>query len=186
VSTWRPLLALLATTIALGLCFVMLMNVLGVSSPWLGLQTMFFLLALAKVAEPLFLLRMPARLRQIRAWEQNGNTYNSLGVQRFGRFLRNSPFRFFNASVYLTHHKISEDLQRISRQAEAAEASHFWVGLLFTPYIGYIALSGRVIESLLLLLVQIFFNVYPILHLRITRARLLRLLQRRLAQGAPI
>lgn len=182
MSTWRPLFALLATTIGLGLCFVMLMNVLGVSSPWLGLQTMFYLLALTKVAEPLFLLRMPARIRQIRPWEQTGRTYKLIGVPRFGQFLRTSPFRYLNASVYLTQNQISKDLQRISRQAEAAEASHFWVGLLFTPYIGYIALSGRVGESLVLLLVQIVFNVYPILHLRITRARLVRPLQRRLAQ----
>ena len=183
MSTWRHILVLLATAIGIGFCLAMLTNVLGVTSPWLGLQAMFFLLALAKVAEPLFLFRMPPSLRQVRTWEQNGKLYKLVGVPRFGQFLRNSPFRHLNSSVYLTRNLVSKDLQRISRQAEAAEASHFWVGLLFTPYIGYIAFSGRVGAAFLLLLVQIFFNAYPILHLRITRARLVRPLRKLVAQG---
>lgn len=184
MSSWRPILALLATVIGFGFYLAMLRDVLGITSPWLGLQAMFFLLALAKVAEPLFLLRMPASLRRIRAWEERGPSYKMLGVQRFGHFLRHSPFRHLNSSVYFGRHQTLQELQRIVRQAEAAEASHFWVGLLFTPYIGYIALSGRAASAFLLLLVQIFVNAYPILHLRWTRARLDHPLRKLRAQDA--
>lgn len=183
MRTWRHIIAILATTLGMGCCLAMLTHVLGGSSPWLGLQAMFFLLALAKVAEPIVLLRMPPKLRKVHPWELQGTCYRVIGVPGFGRFLRNSPFRYLNASVYLTRNPLSNDLQRLSRQAEAAEASHFWVGLLFTPYLGYIAFSGRAGAALLLLFVQIIFNVYPILHLRMTRARLARPLRKWVAQN---
>jgi hypothetical protein len=154
----------------------MLRRALGTASPWLGLLLMFYFLGFAKVAEPLFVLRLPGALRRIRPWERVGTLYRVLGVPIFGGLLRQTPLRYLNTALYLT--KGPRDLPRIYRLAESAEAAHLWAAVLFTPYIGYVWLSGRAREAAILLLVQLFFNVYPILHLRIVRARLDRPLQR--------
>lgn len=133
---------------------------------------MFNFLGLIKVAEPLFLLKMPASLRAIRPWETEGTLYRKLLVPVFGRLLRETPLRLFNTAVYLNHAR--DHIGKVCRQAEAAEAAHFWAAVLFTPYIAFVLLSGQIPFAALFLLVQILFNIYPILHLRVVRARLLR------------
>jgi hypothetical protein len=152
--------------------FVLLQRVVGASSPWLGLLAMFNFLGLIKVAEPLFLLKMPASLRAIRAWETEGTLYRRLRVPVFGSLLRETPLRLLNTAVYLTHarNKVGEVYQR----AEAAEAAHFWAAVLFTPYIAFVGLTGHLRIAGIFLVIQVLFNIYPILHLRIVRARLLR------------
>jgi hypothetical protein len=174
---WRSIVLLAATAAGFAASFVPLQRVLGASSPWLGLLGMFYLLGLSKVAEPLFLLRMPSALRAIRRSEIDGALYRRLLVPSFGKLLRDTPLRYLNLDVYLTRKQ--PDLTRLSRQAEAAEASHFWAALLFTPYIGYVWWAGHRWEAALFLLVQVLGNVYPILHLRLVRGRLDRILRRR-------
>ena len=166
----RQVLAVLATAIAFAISFVMLEQVIGIASPWLWLLLMFYFLGLAKVAEPLFMLRLPRPLRGIRPQERTGDLYLALGVHRFGKLLRDTPLRLLNPSVYLS--RAGGDLGQVLRQAESGEATHFWAALLFTPYIAYLFVTGRHGIASLFLLVQLLFNVYPILHLRVVRARL--------------
>jgi hypothetical protein len=66
---------------------------------------------------------------------------------------------------------------------EAAEAIHFWAAVLFTPYIVYIAARGLFAEAVLFVLIQVVFNLYPIFHLRLVRARLMRILALRERQA---
>ncbi|RNF84471.1 hypothetical protein [Montanilutibacter psychrotolerans] len=165
-------LAVVATVAVFAVCFRMLAQVIGITSPWLWLLAMFYFLGIAKVAEPIFMLPMPASLRGIRASERSGDAYRRLGVHRFGRFLRDSPFRRLNASVYTSQAPEAGDLARLSAQAESAEATHFWAAVLFTPYIAYLFVAGNAGTASVFLLVQALFNVYPILHLRVVRARL--------------
>ena len=158
------------TAIAFAISFKMLEQVLGIASPWLWLLLMFYFLGLAKVAEPLFVLRMPALLHGIRPEEHSGDIYLKLGVYSFGRFLRDTPLRYLNTSVYIAH--AHRDLGKVCRQAESAEATHFWAAILFTPYITFLVVAGQPGIAGLFLLIQVLFNVYPILHLRAVRARL--------------
>ena len=141
---------------------------------------MFCFLGLAKVAEPLFTLRLPGVLRAIRPWEKEGVVYRGLGISIFGGLLRRTPLRHLNSAVYLA--KQRSDLVTVYRLTESAEAAHFWAAVLFTPYIGFVWLSGHVKEAVILLLVQLLFNVYPILHLRVVRLRLDRFLRSRRAR----
>ena len=171
------LLVLVGTVVGFAISFVMLERVIGASSPWLGLLAMFYALGLAKVCEPFFLLRMPTALREIRSWELKGTLYRRMRVPAFGTMLRDTPLRYLNASVYLSRKQ--PDFTSISRQAESAEADHFWAGLLFTPYIVYLAFAGHPAAATLFLVVQVLFNVYPILHLRLVRGRIDRLARRR-------
>ena len=154
---------------ALGVCFVLLARVIGTRSPWLGLLAMFYFLGLAKVAAPLFSLRMPRALRDVEPDPIGDRTYRRLGVRRFGHFLRRSPFRYLNPAVYLAQQR---GFASVRRHAESAEATHFWAAVLFMPYIVHVAFRGLVVEAVLFTAVQVAFNVYPILHLRVVRARL--------------
>jgi hypothetical protein len=168
--TLRSAVVFCVVAVAFAICFLRLREVVGNDSPWLGLLLMFYFMGLAKVGEPLFVLRLPRFLRDVRAWETRGARYRRLGVQRFGQLLRNSPFRFFNASLYLASRR--RDLRSLYRQAATAEATHFWAALLFSPYIAFVWMQGHGRIAAFFLLVQMLFNVYPILHLRLLRGRL--------------
>lgn len=178
--TVRAVVALLATAIGFGVCFFMLQRVFGADSPWLGLLLMFFFMGLAKMAQPLFMFRLPRTLRKVRAWETTGPIYDRLGVYGFGKTLRNTPLRYCNTSVYLPRGR--HDLQKLYRQAASAEAIHFWAMVLFTPYIVFVALQGQIRVVAVFLLIQLLFHVYPILHLRALRGRLDQLYVRRQAK----
>jgi hypothetical protein len=160
----------------------MLREVMGGESPWLGLLLMFYFMGLAKVGERLFVLRIPRFIRDVRDWEVMGRIYNRLGVHRFGQLLRGSPLRFLNTSVYRGH----RNLQSLYRQAASAEATHFWAALLFTPYIALVCARGHRGIAAFFLLVQVLFNVYPILHLRLLRGRLDALLVKRGAKRGTV
>ncbi|NUO75103.1 MAG: hypothetical protein HOQ32_03730 [Lysobacter sp.] len=170
---WRSLIKLIAVAAFFAFCFAMLARVIGYASPWLGLLAMFYFMGLAKVAEPLFVLRMPRALHAVDPALSARPWYRRLGVRGFGDLLRNTPLRYLNGSVYRSAGRRS--LEAVRRQAESAEATHFWAAVLFTPYIAYVAWRGFWMETLVFLAVQIAFNVYPILHLRAVRARLARL-----------
>jgi len=169
-------LALLAVLFGFGVSFAMLIRVIGTSSPWLVLLLMFYFLGLTKVAEPLFMLRMPSRLRLLRPWELDGRLYRRLGVPGFGRILRQTPLRYMNTAVYLDG-KHGDPLQ-VRVGGESAEASHFWAAVLLMPYIGIAALNGTWEVVAWFSLVQVLVNVYPIMHLRQMRGRLDKLLRR--------
>lgn len=170
VQTLRSTIALVATGIAFGVSFVMLRKVIGPASPWLGLLLMFYFMGLAKVAQRLFVLRIPGTLRAIRAWEMSGPTYGRLAVHGFGRVLRNTPLRYLNSSVYLAGRR--RDPRLLYRHVESAEAIHFWAAVLFTPYIAFILFQRHVAVAAAFVLIQLVVNVYPIFHLRGLRGRL--------------
>lgn len=170
---WRSLIKLIAVAAFFAFCYVMLARVIGHASPWLGLLAMFYFMGLAKVAEPLFVLRMPRALHAVDPALSERPWYRRLGVGGFGGLLRNTPLRYLNNTVYRSAGRRS--LAMLRRQAESAEATHFWAALPFTAYIAYVAWRGFWVETLVFLAVQIAFNVYPILHLRALRARLDRI-----------
>jgi hypothetical protein len=170
VPTLRAAVVFCATAGAFAYCFVMLREAIGSESPWLGLLLMFYFLGLAKIGEPLFVFRMPRFIRDVRPWEARGTTYQRLGVQQFGQFLRASPNRFLNSSVYLTNGQ--RDLRSLYWFAASSEATHFWAALLFAPYIAFVWARGQAGVAAFFLFIQVLFNVYPILHLRLLRGRL--------------
>jgi hypothetical protein len=170
MRAWLHVLVLLALVLVFGASFVMLSRVIGITSPWLPMLLMFYFLGIAKVAEPLFVLRMPAALRRLRHWDRDGDVYRRLGVFSFGRWLRQSPLRYLNSGVYLAREH--RQLRQVRLKAESSEASHFWAAVLIMPYVTFAGLSGMWNVVAWFLLAQILVNVYPILHLRHVRGRL--------------
>jgi hypothetical protein len=142
----------------------------SVTSPWFVFVAMVCVLGLAFVAQPIVMIRMPGPLRVIRAWEAGGRAYRALGVTAYGRLLRRTPLRLFNVDVYLRNGL--RDWVNVGAELEAAEASHFWAAVLVAPYTGYLIAHGMWAPLLWITLAQMFINVYPIMHLRLTRHRL--------------
>jgi 1,4-dihydroxy-2-naphthoate octaprenyltransferase len=176
MRAWLHALTLLAVVLVLGASFALLSTVIGITSPWLALLLMFYFLAIAKVAEPLFRLRMPRMLYQLRHWEQEGDVLRQLRVFSFGRLLRQTPLRYLNSGVYLDQQR--RDPLKVRLQAESAEASHFWAAVLFMPCIALAAVAGKWSIVAWFSLAQVLVNVYPILHLRHIRGRLDRTIRR--------
>jgi hypothetical protein len=170
----------MVTVIAFGVSLTMLWRFFGGLSPWLGLILMFDVLGLARLAEPLFTVRIPGALQLVRPWETHGTVYGRLAVPEFGSLLRDTPLRYCNSDVYLAGKQ--SGLVQIYRKLESAEAAHFWAGTLFLPFIVYAWLSGHRRVAVVFLLIQVLLNIYPILHLRMVRGRLDRPLKRLLAR----
>jgi hypothetical protein len=152
------------------------------TSPWFVLVAMICFLGLAFVAQPLLMMRMPRPLRALRAWEIEGRLYRTLGVHAFGSLLRRTPLRLFNRDVYLRQGV--QETARVVAELEAAEASHFWAAVLVLPYMIHAARSGAWDALLGISLAQLAINVYPVMHLRISRHRLVRFWQRKSSRRA--
>jgi hypothetical protein len=167
---WVHALILAGVLLTFGVSFWLLSRVIGITSPWLVLLLMFYFLAIAKVAEPLFRLKVPGVLRPLRPWERRRDVYRRLGVLSFGRLLRLSPLSALNSAVYLD--RGDKDPARVRLWIESSEASHFWAAVLFTPYVVFAALRGMWSVVAWFSLAQLLLNVYPILHLRYVRGRL--------------
>jgi hypothetical protein len=60
---------LLAAFLAFSVSVMMMQRVIGLASPWMLLLLFFCFLGLAKIAEPVYMLKLPKRVRGIRAWE---------------------------------------------------------------------------------------------------------------------
>ena len=172
---WIPLLAV-AAGYAASFFLIRRFMPFSLASPWFVVVAMICFLGLAFVAQPLVMIRMPGPLRTIRAWEAEGGLYRRLRVPAFGTLLRRTPLRLFNRDVYLPGGL--RDKARVGAEVEAAEASHFWAAALVAPYMVYLSLRGTWIPLFWVSLAQLLINVYPVMHLRLTRHRLERIVSR--------
>lgn len=145
-------------------------------SPGFVTVAMICALGLAAMARPVVPIRVPRPWREVCAWEGRGPAYRRLGVPAFGRLLRRTPLRLLNVDVYAGAGAIDEG--RLRYQLEAAEASHTYAGLLVVPYIGLLAARGEWGSLGLVTLAQVVGNLYPVMHLRLSRYRLNRWLRR--------
>ena len=174
----RDLIVLLVIAAFFGITLNLFRSAVGVTSPWFALIVMLDFLGLVAFARPLFLLKLPPFLRQLRAWEVRGRIYKALGVPAFGALLRRTPLHYLNLQVYLRRNP--DDPGEVHAQIEAAEAAHFWAALLLVPHMIYACVQNRWSVVAWLMVVQLVANVYPIMHLRWVRARMQRLRDRKL------
>ncbi len=153
----------------------MMRQLMGLWSPWFGIMIMLMFTGLAAFARPLFLSRVPAFMRTPRPWETAGAIYKSLRVPEFGTLLRRTPLRALNPLVYLSP---TDPPSAVIAQLEHAEATHYVAGALLVPHTVYAFMQGRIVPFVGLMLAQVLFNLYPIMHLRWARIRLERLRMR--------
>jgi hypothetical protein len=162
---------------AFALSLDLLRREVGLASPWFGLLLMLCVLGTFGLARPVFLPRMPPPFRSIRSWERGPAAYRGLRVHAFGELLKRPPLRYLNPDVHLRRHR--GDVAAVHAQLEAAEAAHFWAAWVLVPYVVDAALERHWLALSALLAVEIAMNAYPILHLRLTRARVGEVLRRR-------
>ena len=167
---------LLAVILAFGFSVYMFQQAVGPTSPWTVLLLFFCFLGIAKFLEPIYMLKLPAGIREVRSWEIRGKAYAMLGVPGFGALLRNTPLRLLNTTVYVSRQR--RDPRLISRQVESAEAIHFWSAWVLVPYLAWCLAAGRWNVLGAFLAVEILGNAYPIMHLRSVRGRIDRLVRR--------
>jgi hypothetical protein len=175
-QAWRILLAtaILAALVAFG-------RAAGLQSPWFAVTAAICPLGLLDLARFFVRLPVPRKALAIQPWETNGRVYRALGVRAFGEMLRRTPLRILNRRVYLD--ASSHDLKTICAHMEESEAAHLWAALLLIPCCLLAWRRGWWPTLVCLLLVELFANVYPILHLRCVRGRSERILQRRARTG---
>jgi hypothetical protein len=139
----------------------------GPDSPWFATTAGFTLLGLLDLAR--YFVRLSPPLGGVRHWERRSALYRFLGVRDFGRLLRRPPLRFLNRHVYRV---ASHDGKRLLCELEGAEAAHTIAFVLVGVYLGLAVLEGwwRVFAGLAIL--NLAGNLYPILHLRLSRARM--------------
>jgi hypothetical protein len=178
----RDVLILLAVAIAFGVSLTLFRSVVGFTSPWFALTIMFSFLGLVAFARPLFLLRLPSWLREVRVWEMRSSLYRVLGVPAFGELLRRTPLRYLQPLVYLRRYP--GDPTKVQAQIEAAEAAHFWAAALVIPYMVFACVQNWWGVIFWFMVVQVVGNLYPILHLRWVRGRLTRVINKKLQNHA--
>jgi hypothetical protein len=140
-QAWWHALVLLAFVLMFGITFAMLSTLVGIASPWLALRLMLYFLGVGKVVEPLFRLKMPQRLYELRPWEQEAEMVRRLRIPSVGRRLRRKPLRYLNSAVYLDRHR--RGALEVRFRAESAKAIHVWAGVLFTPFIVQAGVAAR-------------------------------------------
>ena len=172
----RDWIVLACVAASFGVSIMFIAQLVSFASPWMGLTLMFDVLGLSAIARPIFLSKLPAPMRGIRAWEANGAVYRALGVRAFGSLLRNTPLRYLNTLVYF---KRTPDASVLLAQLESAEAAHVAAALVLVPYIILAHLHGWLVGAAVLWAFEIGFNFYPIMHLRLARAQVARIAARR-------
>jgi hypothetical protein len=173
----RDSIVLLMVTATFGISLTLFQRAVGFTSPWFALVAMLDFLGLVAFARPLFLLTLPGFLRDVRAWEVKGGVYKVLAVPTYGALLRRTPLRYLNSLVYLSRNP--DNPAKVYAQIEAAEAAHFWAAALIVPYMIYACVQNWWSVVGWFTVVQIVGNFYPIMHLRLVRARLNRLLDKK-------
>jgi len=184
MATRRDWIRLLAVAAAYTAAFLLVRGLMpsGLDSPWFVCIAMICFLGLAFVARPVIPIRMPRPVQRIRPWEAEGRLYRRLRVRAFGTLLRRTSLRYLNRDVYLAGG--ARDTSELRSQLEAAEASHFWAALLVAPYMVRLALRGAWSALFWVTLAQVLINAYPMMHLRLTRARLDRASRQSSRRGA--
>ena len=171
-------LLILVFSVGSGVSLIFVMRAVGFTSPLFAVIAACVTLGFTAFARRCIVLKPPRPLQQVRSWEVGGVVYRKLGVRTFGALLRGSPLRYLNTAVYLD--RWPGDPAAVCTQMEAAEAAHLWAIVLIIPYAIYAAVQRRWSTLLWLTIFNMGVNVYPALHLRWARGRLIRVRERKL------
>jgi hypothetical protein len=104
------------------------------------------------------------------------------GVPFFGLMLRRTPLKHLGGEVYLG--ACSNDASRVLRGMQTAESVHIWSALCCLPLILFWAMNKAWASVGISFAVNLMLNVYPVLHLRLARGRIVKFLKSRHARRA--
>ncbi len=161
---------LLMGTVAFLLATVLFGKVFGPGSVAFAVTATLLVAAWTGVLQTVWRLRLPASVFKVRPKEIALRRSRWTGVRPFGMLLRRTPLRHLGGAVYLSN--CGGEARCVLRGLEAAEEVHVWSLVFCSPWVIAWCLKGwwwAVGSSLAL---HVVLNLYPILHIRLTRSRL--------------
>ena len=166
---------LLFMTVAFGISLPMLREAVGDRSATFAFFTT--IMSMGYLRYVYRVKKFGAPFSRTAAWEGHSRFYRRVGVAFYGRVLKRSPLKLLSPDIYLG--RSSHDARAVWQYALEAEVIHFWAFLIIVPYQAYLAWFSAWRSVAVVGILQLLGNVYPYLHLRMTRARLEALALRR-------
>jgi hypothetical protein len=145
-------------------------SALGSKSPLLAITVTLLVAAWTGMLQTILPLPLPARILKLRRREVSLLRAQWSGVRLFGRILRGTPLRRLGGTVYLAEH--GADPVLVVSAIRDAEAIHAWSMLFSIPWLAWWIHQALWLAAGSSLAVHLALNVYPILHLRLARARI--------------
>jgi hypothetical protein len=173
VTIFRRMVVVVAVAGFFGLCLAMLGRYTGYRSPFFALIAVADILGFVALTRAVLPWGLPRPLRPLRAWERTEKLYRLLGAAWFGMLIRVPPFRYLDSTVYLGARR--GELAQLRSNVLRAEGAHFWGTLLTFPLLAYWLLNGWWDSLLCVAVFHVVLNLYPVIHLRLVRARIERL-----------
>lgn len=137
---------------------------------------MSWLISLVVVLSTSAIFKVMPNLFSLARWERDGRIYDRLGVGAFRRVLLHSPLGWINGNLQLRAGR--GDCHRLLLELNIAEGVH-WVTAVATSILAIRCLfDGYVVHGVVMLLVRIPYDVYPIVLQRRNRGRVTRLMNR--------
>lgn len=116
--------------------------------------------------------RLPRGWYRLRPWERDGRVYERLGVPWAKRLLRRGPLAWFNPGLHLPEQRSAEQLRRLERGMEVAEASHALLAAATLVVVLHAAARGWWLAAALTLVFDLLMNGYPVMLQRYNRSLL--------------
>ena len=135
------------------------------------------IIALAAMLPP----ALPDRWLRLRSWEADGSVYRRLGIEGYKKALLASPF---GPNAFLKFHGRRSQIPELEQFTRNAEMGHLTLLVVSTVVIAIAWRTGYWRTALFLAIVNVPWNIYPVLLQRYTRARLTRV-RRRLPCESP-
>ena len=129
------------------------------------------------VIAPAYKPSFPLSWHQLWPVERDGRIYERLGVPAYRKWLLASPFPRSapGPPLRITGRSSLANLDKFTRDAEFGHGMLFLTSL---PVIGWLAIEQQWAIAIWMVLINIPWNVYPVMLQRYNRARLARVLQR--------
>jgi len=131
----------------------------------------FLIIALAGMLPP----ALPASWLQLRRWERDGSVYRRLGIDGYRKALLASPS---GPNVFLKFRGRRSEIPGLEQFTKNAEMGHLTLLVISTVVTAVAWRSGYWRTAIFLAIMNVPWNVYPVLLQRYTRSRLMRILGR--------
>lgn len=166
---------LIAGTAAFVLALVLFARVFDARSAVFAITATMMVGSWTAVIQTVRPLRLPSAMKEVGPRESEVLRQRWTGIRLFGTVLRRTPLRYLGGAVYLR--QCANGPSGVLQGIQAAEEVHVWALLLCLPALIYWGIQAWWASVAASLLVHTVLNVYPVLHLRLTRARIQRAYQ---------
>jgi hypothetical protein len=146
------------------------------SHPLVYALAMSWLISLAAVILTGAIFKVTPGLFVVARWEHDGTFYERMGVGAFRWVVRQTPLGWINGNLHMAVGRA--DCERLIKELNTAEGVHWVTAVASSTLAIWCLADGYAAHGLVLLLVRIPYDLYPIMLQRQTRGRVTRLMNR--------